>query len=601
MARDIKTLLSKKKTWSGEEVARASIASWLYEYEQAKAGKIYTTPLFTEAELQSHLNSITDPAQGRRYNNLISIREWAGRAYLSSLAQEQQCQLYFSKLFNRVTNIEAVEDTYRYLSELPAIMTEKQYKELIKEKTETALHPDGEQIGFSVFGLLQEAIDYYVKALSKNPRDKKNPLQPLKKKLEAELVTDPHILTRYNKVMGNGYYTLPDGRASKDMTEEEWEEAVSPVLYAIDHNEELTDFERRQLKDQIAEKRILAQEELVFSGMTDEEAQAVRMEADYKEGFFTKCEWHEDEDTPEDLNKWEILEAGELGEYYPTLYGEEGEGDEEEIEAFRKEFPEVVAILLKDMQDKYSLDTVSLIKASSKEWVEWGVIFWEDLYKMDFYHFKKTYIDTDTNYFNGNRRALFNGVALLRPSDLLNKSRCIDEDGNYIQPQLPNTFIELSIEALFTDSEYYASVSEDVMLERQYLLDSYYYLQGYNKAIDIIIELFDFPEFEVVKARTDYLAKRIEALNGLFLMLYRKIKNIDYEDEELKQKKLEVLKDFFYKLDYEKETPPEDKVEYATRLIKDFSAFKDKTVEFITALCYKDPDEDTEEEGELKW
>jgi uncharacterized protein (UPF0305 family) len=244
---------------------------------------------------------------------------------------------------------------------------------------------------------------------------------------------------------------------------------------------------------------------------------------------------------------------------------------------------------------------VSLIKASSKEWIEWGVIFWEDLYKMDFYHFKKTYIDTDTNYFNGNRRALFNGVALLRPSDLLNKSRCIDEDGNYIQPQLPNTFIELSIEALFTDSEYYASVSEDVMLERQYLLDSYYYLQGYNKAIDIIIELFDFPEFEVVKARTDYLAKRIEALNGLFLMLYRKIRNIDYEDEELKQKKLEVLKDFFYKLDYEKETPPEDKVEYATRLIKDFSAFKDKAVEFTTALCYKDPDEDTEEEGELKW
>lgn len=580
MARDIKTLLSKKKTWSGEEVARASIASWLYEYEQAKAGKIYTTPLFTEAELQSHLNSITDPAQGRRYNNLISIREWAGRAYLSSLAQEQQCQLYFSKLFNRVTNIEAVEDTYRYLSELPAIMTEKQYKELVEEKTETALHPDGEQIGFSVFGLLQEAIDYYVKALSKNPRDKKNPLQPLKKKLEAELVTDPHILTRYNKVMGNGYYTLPDGRASKDMTKEEWEEAVSPVLYAIDHNEELTDFERRQLKDQIAEKCILAQEE--------------------KEGFFTKCEWHEDEDTPEGLNKWEILEAGALGEYYLTLYGEEGD-EEEEIEAFRKEFPEVVAILLKDMQDKYSLDTVSLIKASSKEWVEWGVIFWEDLYKMDFYHFKKTYIDTDTNYFNGNRRALFNGVALLRPSDILNKSRCIDEDGNYIQPQLPNTFIELSIEALFTDSDYYASVSKDVMLERQYLLDSYYYLQGYNKAIDIIIELFDFPEFEVVKARTDYLAKRIEALNGLFLMLYRKIRNIDYEDEELKQKKLEVLKDFFYKLDYEKETPPEDKVEYATRLIKDFSAFKDKTVEFTTALCYKDPDEDTEEEGELKW
>lgn len=601
MARDIKTLLSKKKTWTGEEVARASIASWLYECEQAKDGILDTKPLFTDAELRSHLNSITDPAEGKRYNNLISIREWASRAYLSALAQEQVCQCYFEKLFNRITNIEAVEDTYRYLSELPTIMTEKQYKELVEAKTEEALHPDGEQIGFCLFNLLQEALDYYVKELQAKPRDKKNPLQPLKKKLEKELVTDPHILKKYNKVMGNGYYTLPDGRKSKDMSTEEWEEAVSPVLYAIEHNEELTDLERKQLRTDIAQKRILAQEELVFSGMTDEEAQKVRMEADYKEGFFTKCEWHEDEETPADLNKWEVLETGDLGEYYPSLYGEEGT-EEEDIEAFRKEFPEVVASLLKNMQDRYSLDTVSLIEAPVSKWLEWGILYWEDLYKADFYGFRKTYIDTDTNYFDKNKRALFNGVAILRPNNIVNKSRCIDEDGNYTPPALPNTFVELSIEALFTDSEYYASASESIMLEREYLLDSYYYLNGYNKAIDIIIEQFNLPDFEIVKARTGFLKERIDALNGLFLMAYRKVRNIDYEDEELKEKKLEALRNFFYKLDYEKETPPEDKVEYATRLIKDFSAFKSKTMEFTTALCYKTPEQKEEEgEGDIVW
>lgn len=595
MARDIKALLRKKKKWTGEEVARASIASWCYEYEQAKNGVIDTEPLFTDAELQEHLNSIEDPAQGRRYNNLISIREWVAKSYSGAIAQQQQLQLYLTTLMNRVTAIRATEDTYKYLSQLPAIMTEKQYKELVSRRREEALHPEGETLTFTMLALLEEALNHYIRELQKKPRDRKNPLQPLKKKLEKERVTDPHILTRYNEVMGEGYYTTVDGVRSDEVTTEEWIEINKDICERIREDDSYSPEEAQQIIDDIVQARYITRVSALFNGATPEEADNIQTETDIKEGFSKRVTWHYYTDPPKDLTKWEILETGDLFEYYPTLAGENYSGKSweeslvEDIEAFRKEFPTVVASLLKDMK-KYFPDAPDLIEAPVEEWLTIGVE-WEDLYSMDYYSFRSTYIDNDINYFDGNKRAILNGVAILRPSDVLNKSRCIDEDGNFKPPAIPDTFTELSIQSLFSESEWYAESIKSIEMERSLLLSSYYYLVGYDMIMDIIAREHDLPEFKTFKANSEYMAQRIEGLNGLFLVLFDTVNSIDYEDEELKEKKLEALRNFFYRLDYEAEKPTEQQIEYATSIIKDFKAFKENTVELAKTMLYKLPEE----------
>lgn len=78
-----------------------------------------------------------------------------------------------------------------------------------------------------VFSLLLELLSFYRDQLHKEPR-KANPLKAVRKEYQQREVTSAYILDHYNEAMCNGYYTLPDGRRSDQMTDEEWREAVSP-------------------------------------------------------------------------------------------------------------------------------------------------------------------------------------------------------------------------------------------------------------------------------------------------------------------------------------------------------------------------------------
>lgn len=596
--RDIDKLLNKKG-WTGAELGRLEISTVMLAYQRALQGEPNPEPAISREEFSKLVKTLEDPAQGKIYNGYLSIHDWISRASILATSQEQQAQLRFNELATPIEIAETAEQLYQYIAELPLIMTEKQYKETVERRTKEILHDSetGDSMFWTVFGAIEQAISYYIKLLHENPR-RKNPLKPLKEKLERELVTDPHILTRYNEVTGNGYYTLPDGRRSDEMTEEEWQKALAPEV-----REALEDPNGIALKytgGYSLERKLQVARDL-YNGKTEEEAYTAHNQRDVESGLFQKTEWHLYEDPPKDLNKWEILEADSLYEYYPSLEGESpedksfGEAVAEEATAFYKEFPAVAEAILKDMDTTLKGCVLDLkekplkTKVSALKPSEWGEYFvmWEDLYRLGVYGFKEAFVG-DSDIFNQNKdKAVLNGIAILRPSDLLKKSRRIDANGYYTPPQIGTVVDGLSLLSYTPESEHYDFLTSGLEMARKILVESVYWLTGYNVAVEMVADYYEIEELKIACVPTETMLGKIKAFNDLVATLYMKIKLTDYEDEETKAKKLGVLKDVFYPIEATEFTIPKEKIATAKSWLKDFKAFKDEDKELCHYLCYK--------------
>ena len=516
--------LLKKKGWTGKELGRLELAMTLNALHKSLQGDTSPERIVSEAEFRKMLDTITDPYQGKIYNEYITIHEWFANNYSYAVANEQQALFMHNKLMNTLTNAMLAENVYEYISQLPAIFTEKQYKDLVTARTKEILTPNGETLGFNVFNLVELAIDYYVRQLSKEPR-KKNPLKPLKKKLEAERVTDSHILDRYVEVTGLGYYEMEDGTRSDQLTKGEWKSKVFEAFIKSDIFQKVLEKED-ELKQSGTLARITTENELKYFEDTEQDIQSTieNMQLAYVElveqaklppeeylnEFADYCiiaKWHFYDSPPEDLNKWEVLEAGDLYEYYPTLADDGSpEMQIDDITAFKEEFPEVVEAILGDMEH-YIKGVKSM---TVQEWIEHGYS-WEELYKLDMYGFRSMYAD-DISIFEGNERAIFNGIAIVRPSTLLERSPRIDPETGYYKPPKADKITALGLEQYFTDNENYADNVRELELTRKRLIEAIYFYKGFDKILDLIISYYDVDEFNLVRFDVSRIEAKVKAI-----------------------------------------------------------------------------------------
>lgn len=618
--------LLKKKGWTGKELGRLELAMTLNALHKSLQGDTSPERIVSEAEFRKMLDTITDPYQGKIYNEYITIHEWFATNYSYAVANEQQALFMHNKLMNTLTNAMLAENVYEYISQLPAIFTEKQYKDLVTARTKEILTPNGETLGFNVFNLVELAIDYYVRQLSKEPR-KKNPLKPLKKKLEAERVTDSHILDRYVEVTGLGYYEMEDGTRSDQLTKGEWKSKVyeafiksdifQKVLEKADELEQSGIIARITTEEvaQIMAKevaRTATEKELKYFEDTEQDTQSTieNMQLAYVElveqvklppeeylnEFADYCiiaKWHFYDSPPEDLNKWEVLEAGNLYEYYTTLASDSSpEMQIDDITAFREEFPEVVEAILGDME--HYIKGVKSMTVS--EWI-YTVYSWEELYKLDMYGFRSMYTD-DVSIFEGNERAIFNGIAIVRPSTLLERSPRIDPETGYYKPPKADKIMANGLEQYFTDNENYADNVRELELTRKRLIEAIYFYKGFDKILDLIISYYDVDEFNLVRFDVSRIEAKVKAFNSLLVTLYDQIKHTNYEDKELKEKKLEVLRDVFTPIDLSKIKIPKYRIDRAITDIKEKRAFVGGMNDIRVTLCYMPSKEEMEAEEE---
>lgn len=610
---DIKRLLNKKG-WTGRELGILELTNMAIMFRQALEGKD-PEPIVDQARFRTMINGITDRQQGQVYNGYISIHEWLSIRYNIAQTQLQQAQLQYRTLAAYVTDAIFAEDVYRYIEQLPAIMTEKQYRDAREAGIKNWLYDeDGIERGDSLAALIERGISFYIKQLQTNPA-KPNPLKAIRKKYIAAPVKSKLILEGYNEVMGEGYYTIEDGsgRRSDTMTAEEWQEAITtPAMKQALRDMKATDGSGTEYTQQIAAKRLLDRAKVIFEGGTEADADEAQHKADYERGLATPCKWHYYEDPPADLTKWDIVEA-ELMYFYGGLFCGMDVSKEEylaELKDFLTEFRELADVIIADIETLYLTGKKQLqplpVKGrkplkdiASLPLEDWSstVFSWGDLYKLDVYGFKET-AEADTTIFDGNKRAILNGIAILRASDLLGRSPRINESGYYVEPDIRNTLSNFTLEAFFTEAEDYADNVDIVETARQTLIESYYHIKGYNYALDLIARYYDVPDIVIFQMNTVGIEDKIQALNELVPILYKKIRDTDYEDKELKERKLQVLKDLFQPINYEALTIPEESREQAEQLLDGFKAFKPEyTALFDKLLCTLPETEDEDGEG----
>lgn len=596
---DIKRLLNKKG-WTGRELGILELTNMAIIFRQALEGK-EPKPIIEQAQLRKMINTITDRQQGQVYNGYISIHEWLSIRYNIAQTHLQQAQLQYRTLAGYVTDATLAEDVYRYIEQLPAIMTQKQYDDARAEHIEAYFKDrDGAELYSNVFNLVERAISFYLRQLQKEP-GKSNPLKAIRKKYVSQPVKSDLIRSRWNKLTGEGYYTIEDGsgRRSDTMTDEEWQDAITtPAMREALRDMRATDGSGTEYTRDIAARRIIERAKVIFAGGTDEDADKAQHKRDYEAGLATPVKWHYYEEAPADLMKWDVIEQELLLELYPADL--DGSGDEyseenftRSMEDFVAEFRELVTAILKDMSKRYFSNIAEL---PVKEWYN-TTISWRELYKLDFYG-ERAEAAADTSVFDGNKRALLNGIAILRASDLLDRSPRINERGYYVEPDISHTLSNFTLEAFFTDAEEYADNLEIVETARQSLIESYYHLKGYNYALELIGRYFDVPDITVFQMNVAGIEDKIQAFNELVPILYRKIHDTDYTDGELKAKKLQVLKDLFQPIDYEALTIPEENREAAEKLLEGFKAFQpDGTGAFEQLLCVLPQTEAEDGEG----
>lgn len=600
---DIKRLLNKKG-WTGRELGILELTNMAVMYRQALEGK-EPEPLVEQAQFRKMINSITDSQQGRVYNGYISIHEWLAIRYNIAQTQLQQAQLQYRTLVNYVTSATLAEDAFKYVEQLPLIMTQKQYEETKAERIEARFKDeDGKELYSGVFDLVERAITFYSRQLQREP-GKANPLKAIRKKYISQPVKSKLILSRWNETQGEGYYTIEDGsgRRSDQMTAEEWQDAITtPAMKQALRDMRATDGSGTELTQRIAAQRFIDRAKVIFDGGTEEEADREQERKDYERGLATPVKWHTAEEPPTDLTKWDIIEQELLYDFYPADLDGSGDAWSESnftasMEDFVAEFKELVTAILKDIDKKYFKGEPGLSPLPVSEWLS-TVFSWRQLYEKDFYG-ERAEAESDIQIFDGNRRAILNGIAILRPSDLAGKSTRIDERGYYVEPEIRSALQPFTLEGFFMEAEDYADNIEIAETSRRSLIESYYHVQGYNASLDMIARYYDVPELSIFKMDIETVEDQIDAFNSLVPILYRKIKDTDYEDKELQAKKLQVLKDFFQPIDYKALTIPEENREAAELLLEEFKAFQPENSDrFTTLLCTLPQTDEEDEDGE---
>lgn len=579
---DVKRLLSKKG-WTGEETGKALILDLIDSYKQTLAGSRDPKPLFPREKITEMLHGFRASRMDiEAYNRYINLQNWIMQYQAVANANLQRFNSCFNEFVSIHNAAESAENEYRFIERLPRIITQKQYEELKAKRIEEQLDPEGDgtdAIGDNVFALILRLIKYYARELEAKPKAA-NPLKAIRKRYSAKAVENRAYILGYNKETGEGYYTLPDGTRSDEVDRETWQARL--LHYS-------PDIQRLQAE---AEEGYAYQEGSLSYERLTKKARAAHMGEPAPEEGRSATTWHIYEEAPEGLTKWELIRADADGdayfsEYIPALTGEEitPEAFIADAEAFKKEFPELVEAAFKALDAMgYTYGEEGKEKPLSacpvEEW-ETTVFTWRELYNASFPGFRED-IESDFNIFDGDKRAILNGVAVIRPSDFLlkpiNGRTCaaIDENGYFVEPDGETLFSNLfGLNAYLPDNPESGDNIDKVERNRAALDESLRFIIGYDIALELIAKEIGIPDFTIFKADGERCLTRTRALNGLFDLLYTHIDEIAYRDKERKAAKLQALRDVFYPIDTDALSVSEGRRKKAAKMLEGLEAFGD--------------------------
>ena len=574
--------LLKKKGWTGKEVGQLLIASMLNDIKQLGQGK--KTPLFSQADfekMESSLNSDFDYLSYGVYRELYS-------SIIDSYNRGQGlCQQFyngFSRLYLMLREVQIADNIQKAYDDTPLIMTESQYKRLEAEAVQT-LRGRKESYYSLLFHILEKSLD----AGDEAPEPIRTAIEATKE-IPAEKIT---FSRSYNEQMGEGYYSLPDGRRSDQMTSEEWQKALEEEIlrtHKLTINGEPASTEET-IREYNRDRRIKSYE-LFFKGAkairefvlertgkeldgTDEEIEEALNDilndtidyvgkARYNPnaekiaealGFSTPAEWHTYEELPEGLTAYDLL-------YLITESSRYGETDKKKhLKAFKTEYKELYTALNAYIEENVPKARGLKPNQLYKDIVSWGeladagIIGYSSLIQPDDREIVQIWTEGEDTTENKSKRlrAGLRGIAILRNP----ASYQTDENGDYIEKKSPLPFF-LSLYTLEGDGDKIAEINSYI---DNLIYPALSYLYAFNSLMGIIGKVYDLPELEeVARFDTRIFESNMSGYNGMLYLFYHNV----YGNEEEKQRKRAIIKEIFRPLEADTLKPSQEAIEEVT-------------------------------------
>lgn len=252
MAMNIDRLL-KKKSWTGEEVGKALMASTIHDIKH-QANPDFK-PLFSQADLERMEETLSTDEDYICYAVYRGLYSSVLDAYNRGQGLFQQFYHGYFRHSNTMLMCQQTDEALKRAESYPLIMTQEQYdrnQQTAREHLQGCKEP--------LATVLLEVLENYLLFPENAPEGILRLIEATKK----EAVTNKRILASYNRALGLGYYTLQDGRKSNEMTPEEWKAAVEGVYIALSNGAATTVADAYTL---YAKPRFMQALELFYNGI----------------------------------------------------------------------------------------------------------------------------------------------------------------------------------------------------------------------------------------------------------------------------------------------------------------------------------------------
>ena len=599
MAKSIKALLNKKG-WTGKEVGKALLMNLKNDIENK--GNPDKKPLFSQEDYNRMVDSLDTDYQYTQYKVLESIYSAIVDSFNYNEAMAQQFYNGYYRYFLAIREAQRAEDFFTTTEKFPLILTQAQYDRLAAER-------EAYKRGFteSYYSLFFHTVAAFVDAVENDRADSvPEDILAAITATQSQKVTNKRILANWAEDMGEGYYTLPDGRRSDNMTAEEWQAALT-ALFMESHklyiNGELQD--AHTTAQHFNTERLLTAYRLLFKGedaireayrertgqelpeeyigelekaieeIIDETASPSRR-GDPKREQLTAAlfynngnkspEWHYYTEPPTDFTKYDVL-ADMLdryrGAYSDRLLESGGEyvdevPEREQLKEFKKDYP-----ALADAIKTYLEGTVAPTKGLKANQLYKDLITWGELADMGYLdyqsliavddadiveHIAQTQEDNTEN-FNRRARGIYHGIAILKEAKYFDAG----EGGEYIDPVADKLKLELLqgidyLESNTGEAEYIAANLDFLALP------ALRYMYAYNAFIEIVAAAYDIDFMTVAKYDLSKFESQIEACNNMLYMLYKGV----YGTADDKKRKRAFIREYFQPIEIEDLKPTEE-------------------------------------------
>lgn len=574
--------LLKKKGWTGKEVGQLLIASLLNDIKQLGQGK--KTPLFSQADFEKMESSLNSDFDYLSYGVYRALYSSIIDSYNYGEALCQQFYNGFSRLFSVLREVQIADNIQKAYDDTPLIMTESQYKRLKAEAVQT-LRGRKESYYSLLFYILEKSLD----AGDEAPEPIRTAIEATKE-IPAEKIT---FSRSYNEQMGEGYYSLPDGRRSDQMTSEEWQKALEEEFlrtHKLTINGEPASTEET-IREYNRDRRIKSYE-LFFKGAkairefvlertgkeldgTDEEIEEALNDilndtidyvgkARYNPnaekiaealGFSTPAEWHTYEELPEGLTAYDLLHL------IAESSSDEETDEKKHLKAFKTEYKELYTALNAYIEENVPKARGLKPNQLYKDIVSWGeladagIIGYSSRIQPDDREIVQIWTEGEDTTENKSKRlrAGRRGIAILRNP----ASYQTDENGDYIEEKSPLPFF-LSLYTLEGDGDKIAEINSYI---DNLIYPALNYLYAFNSLMGIIGKVYDLPELEeVARFDTRIYESNMSGYNGMLYLFYHNV----YGNEEEKQRKRAIIKKIFRPLEADTLKPSQEAIEEVT-------------------------------------